>query len=302
MAIVKPHELKYEWTVSENMLIVRAFRFTFGPNANLTFCRLFWGTLLNCVLLLVAVAVSPLLLIAFGLAVAVDAIKKSNEQERLRKAAQPYTPPPPKVKKEPAAWRLKLLDNVGYAGAKVVYGFDIASKPIRNASKPVGKYVFKPVGRGIKVSAHATADAALFSLNKAGDGFFWTLHWAAAKRGFWKVMRLLALAGVGIVLAFGAFSVIYMIVAMILTIAAHVWFFLAELAGMAILAVAMCGIMMFMTKRAVKRNYHRRFGHYAALPALSSWGLFVLTYRAAKTNTCPRIVVESKPDNSVPFQ
>ena len=45
--LVEPHELKHELVVDDRFWLVRWYRFLYGSESTLTFCRLFWGTLLS---------------------------------------------------------------------------------------------------------------------------------------------------------------------------------------------------------------------------------------------------------------
>ena len=58
--LVETHELKHEITIDDRFWLVRWYRFLYGSGSTLTFCRLFWGTLLSIIPAIVLGMTMPL--------------------------------------------------------------------------------------------------------------------------------------------------------------------------------------------------------------------------------------------------
>jgi hypothetical protein len=150
---------------------------------------------------------------------------------------------------------------------------------------------------------HPRRDKLLQLLTRAGSRVAYAvgsaIAWVGERRAFWRKAGLAArtlaliLVAAGVIATGGMVAfIVYKFILLLLDFSPHTWLLIAETIGTIILGSAILVFSLYLGALGVRRGYHAQIGHYASRPAVGSWGLFVMAYRAVKTNTCPRIVIK----------
>lgn len=186
--MVKQSDLKYCWQVTPDSYLIRWYRWIYEPDTpQLTFCRLFWGTLFSPFVAYLKAMVWPLKKL-------VEGHDKKKAHEAIKMVAT-YGPPIPKHRSRISVWGERVAEGIGTFFDTMAAGMQVIWSPFR-------KFHAKHK-RGLEIAGTAIWGTLLVSLAIAFLG--------GLAFGFyvWQQDSIQSMAWVGGALAFvvGAFII-----------------------------------------------------------------------------------------------